>query len=88
MAARQLIEELLGQDPNLEFPPDAEAWSVEALQTFYDTAGAILPDEPDESVLPAPPAPMPAGADSRGTCACAAYAEWRCRRGGLEPAVA
>ena len=60
MAARQLIEELLGQDPNLEFPPGAEAWSVEALQTFYDTAGAILPDEPDESVLPAPPAPMPA----------------------------
>ena len=42
---KALIAQLREEDAFIEFPAEAEAnWSLEDIQTFYDTCGEILPE--------------------------------------------
>jgi len=60
MEAKALIAQLKEEDAFIEFPEEAERWSLDAIQTFYDTCGEIRPDE--ESAAAAPAAAVPAAA--------------------------
>ena len=48
-AQQALIAQLQEEDAFIEFPPEAETWSLDGIQTFYDTCGEIRPDAPAET---------------------------------------
>ena len=55
-----LIEKLQEEDAFIEFPPEAHAWTLAEIQTFYDTCGEIAPGEPEGQPQPEPqPEPEP-----------------------------
>jgi hypothetical protein len=51
-AQQALIAQLQEEDAFIEFPPEAETWSLDGIQTFYDTCGEIRPDAPTPAAIP------------------------------------